>query len=113
MTTNNYAYHLPSLYRQEDILAHYGVTISRSTVRGWMARVAELFDPLYTLMIKRVLGSKIIWNDSTVPIWDPTLPKTRTGRFWVYIGDDGNPYCVYDFTPRRNRIIGVSPFFGE
>jgi hypothetical protein len=21
----------------------------------------------------------------------------------VYLGDAGNPYCVYDFTPRRNR----------
>lgn len=101
--TNKFAYHLP-LYRQEQILAHYGVTISRSTLCGWLAQVAELFDPLYKLMIKRVRGSRIIWtDDTTVPVWDPTLPKTRTGRFWVYLGDVLNPYCVYDFTPRRNR----------
>jgi len=31
------------------------------------------------------------------------LPNTRTGRFCVYLGDTGNPYCVYDFTPRRGR----------
>ena len=36
-------------------------------------------------------------------MWDPTLPRTRTGRFWVYLGDAGNPYCVYDFTPLRTR----------
>jgi transposase len=55
-------------------------------------------------MIKRVRSSRIIWtDDTTVPVWDPTLPKTRTGRFWVYLGDILNPYCVYDFTPRRNR----------
>jgi len=101
--TNKYSYHLP-LYRQEDLLAHYGVTISRSTLCGWMARSAELFAPLYDLLIKRVRGSSIIWtDDTTVPVWDPTLPKTRTGRFWVYLGDSRNPYCVYDFTPRRSR----------
>jgi transposase len=101
--TNKFAYHLP-LYRQEQILAHYGVTISRSTLCGWLAQSAELFAPLYNLMIKRVRGSRIIWtDDTTVPVWDPTLPKTRTGRFWVYLGDVKNPYCVYDFTPRRSR----------
>jgi transposase len=101
--TNKFSYHLP-LYRQEQILAHYGVTISRSTLCGWMAQVAELFDPLYNLMIKRVRGSRIIWtDDTTVPVWDPTLPRTRIGRFWVYRGDVLNPYCVYDFTPRHTR----------
>jgi transposase len=34
---------------------------------------------------------------------DRTLPKTRTGRFWDYIGDVRNPYVVYDYTPRRTR----------
>jgi transposase len=101
--TNKFAYHLP-LYRQEQILAHYGVTISRTTLCGWLAQSVELFAPLYDLMIKRVRGSRIIWtDDTTVPVWDPTLPKTRTGRFWVYVGDVLNPYSVYDFTPRRNR----------
>ena len=101
--TNKFAYHLP-LYRQEQILAHYGVTISRSTLCGWLAQSAELFAPLYNLMIWRVRRSRIIWtDDTTVPVWDPTLPRTRTGRFWVYVGDAGNPYCVYDFTRRHTR----------
>ena len=46
--TNKFGYHLP-LYRQEDLLAHYGVTISRSTLCGWMAQSAALFAPLYDL----------------------------------------------------------------
>jgi transposase len=96
--TNKFAYHLP-LYRQEQMLAHHGVTISRATLSGWMAQTAELLGPLYHLMIWRVRGSRIIWtDDTTVPVWDPTLPRTRTGRFWVYLGDVGNPYCVYDVT---------------
>jgi hypothetical protein len=36
-------------------------------------------------------------------VWDPTLPHTRTGRFWVYVGDARHSYVVYDYTPRRTR----------
>ena len=65
---------------------------------------AQLLTPLYDLMVKRVLLSTVIHtDDTTVPVFDPTLPKTRTGRFWVYIGDVRNPYVVYDYTPRRTR----------
>ena len=107
--TNKFAYHLP-LYRQEQILAHYGVTISRSTLCGWLAQSAELFAPLYNLMIRRVRGSRIIWtDDTTVPVWDPTLPRTRTGRFWVYLGDVGEPVLRVRLHaashPRRSRAV--------
>jgi hypothetical protein len=69
-----------------------------------MASCAELLRPLYDLMVKRVLLSVVIHTDDTrVPVLDPTLPQTRTGRFWVYIGDFRNPYVVYDYTPRRTR----------
>ncbi|QDV32366.1 IS66 family transposase [Tautonia plasticadhaerens] len=101
--TSKYGDHLP-LYRQEDILARHGVVLSRATLCGWMARSADLLAPLYDLMVARVRASKVIWtDDTTVPVWDPTLPKTRTGRFWVYIGDVRSPYVVYDYTPRRTR----------
>ena len=101
--TSKYGDHLP-LYRQEDILARHGVALTRATLCGWMARAAELLKPLYDVMVERVRASRIIWTDDTpVPVWDPTLPATRTGRFWVYIGDERNPYCVHDFTPRHSR----------
>lgn len=101
--TSKYSDHLP-LYRLEDIYARHGVVLSRATLCGWMARSAELLTPLYDLMVKRVLQSVTIHtDDTTVPVWDPTLPKTRTGRFWVYFGDLRNPYVVYDYTPRRTR----------
>jgi len=83
--TSKYGDHLP-LYRQEDILARHGVTLSRATLCGWMVRAAGLLEPLYDVMVERVRASRVIWtDDTTVPVWDPTLPKTRTGRFWVYL----------------------------
>lgn len=101
--TSKYSDHLP-LYRLEDIYARHGVVLSRATLCGWMASCAERLTPLYDLMVERVQRSIIIHTDDTrVPVLDPTLPKTRTGRFWVYIGDVRNPYVVYDYTSRRTR----------
>ena len=101
--TSKYADHLP-LYRLEDIFARHGVELSRATLCGWMACCAELLTPLFDEMVKRVLLSGVIHtDDTTVPVWDPTLPQTRTGRFWVYVGDVRHPYVVYDYTPRRTR----------
>ena len=109
--TSKYSDHLP-LYRLEDIFARHGVELSRATLCGWMASCADLLTPLYDLMVKRVLLSIVIHtDDTTVPVWDPALPKTRTGRFWVYIGDLRNPYVVYDYTPRRTRD-GPERFLG-
>ena len=101
--TSKYGDHLP-LYRLEDIFARHGVELSRATLCGWMASCAGLLTPLFNEMVRRVLLSLVIHtDDTTVPVWDPTLPHTRTGRFWVYVGDVRHPYVVYDYTPRRTR----------
>jgi transposase len=101
--TSKFSDHLP-LYRLEDIYARHGVALSRATLCGWMASCAELLTPLYDLMVQRVLQSVVTHTDDTrVPVLDPALPRTRTGRFWVYVGDVRNPYVVYDYTPRHTR----------
>jgi hypothetical protein len=70
----------------------------------WMRACADLVSPLYELMKQQVLGSKAVQTDDTpVPVLDPALPRTRTGRIWTYVGDDGHPYTVYDYTPNRSR----------
>jgi hypothetical protein len=80
------------------------VELSRVTMCGWMRQSAELLGPLYDLMQRRVLASRVIHTDDTpVPVLDPSLPHTRTGRFWAYLGDGRNPYVVYDYTPSRKR----------
>ena len=101
--TGKYCDHLP-LYRLEDIFARHGVELSRATMCGWMRQAAELVLPLYELMKRRVLQSRVIHTDDTpVEVLDPSLPHTRTGRFWVYVGDRSHPYVVYDYTPSRKR----------
>lgn len=103
VATSKYADHLP-LNRQEGILARHGVDIARSTMCDWMAQAATLVMPLYDLMKKRTLLSEVIHTDDTpVRVLDRSLTKTRTGRFWDYIGDVANPYDVFDYTPNRKR----------
>jgi transposase len=103
VAVSKYSDHLP-LYRLEDIFSRHGVELSRSTLSRWAARTADLLEPLYGRMIERVRLSAVIHTDDTpVSVLDPSLPKTRTGRFWVYIGDDDNPYSVYDYTTSRRR----------
>jgi transposase len=104
VVTSKYADHLP-LYRQENIFWRQGLDISRSTMCGWMAAVARLLDPLCAQMKAEVLKSKALHTDDTpVPVQDEASPgKTKTGRLWVYLGDRGHPYSVFDYTPSRSR----------
>jgi transposase len=101
--TNKYGDHLP-LYRLEEVFIRHGVELARSTMCGWMSECATLFEPLYDSMRARVLQSAVLHTDDTpVPVLDPTLPHTRQGRFWVYVGDAAHPYTIYDYTPSRAR----------
>jgi transposase len=100
---SKYGDHLP-LYRQEDILARYGVLLRRSTLCGWIAAAADLAKPLYQRMCELLLGSHVIHTDDTpVKLLDPLIGHARTARFWAYIGDRQHPYSVYDFTDSRQR----------
>ena len=65
----------------------------------------ELVQPLVELMIAlRVKQSRAIHTDDTpVPIQSPGQKRCRQGRIWCYLGDEANPYTVYDYTPRRTR----------
>lgn len=103
VAVSKYGDHLP-LHRQTDIFRRQGVELSRQTLCDWMRACADLVGPLYEVMKQRVLGSKAVQTDDTpVPVLDPDLPYTRTGRIWTYVGDETHPYTVYDYTPTRSR----------
>jgi transposase len=103
VAVSKYGDHLP-LHRQESIFARQDVDLSRKTMCDWMRQCAELVSPLVDLMKERVLSSKVVQTDDTpVPVLDPELPHTRTGRIRTYVGDAEHPYTVYDYTPNRSR----------
>lgn len=89
IVTSKFADYLP-LYRLEGIFARSGVEIARSTQSLWCRDVADLVRPLYDLMVRRVLASRVIGTDDTVmPMQAPG--KTRKARMWAYVGDEENP----------------------
>lgn len=103
VVVSKYGDHLP-LHRQEGMFEREGVKLSRSTMCDWTGRCAELVSPLYELMKEQVLSSKVMQTDDTpVGVLDRSLPRTRTGRIWTYVGDKDHPYTVYDYTASRSR----------
>lgn len=100
---SKYSDHLP-LHRLEHILARHGIEIARSTMCDWAAQCAGLLRPLYNLMAEEVLRSRVIHTDDTpVDVLDRQRDQTRTGRFWVYLGDPLHPCTVFAYTPSRSR----------
>ena len=101
IVTSKFSDYLP-LYRLEDIFERQGFEISRATQSVWCGDIADLAEPLYDLMAERVRASHVVATDDTIM---PMLSKGRTtnARMWVYVGDDGYPYNVFDFTLNRGR----------
>ena len=95
---SKYADHLP-LHRLERILGRHGIELSRSTMCGWMAQVADLFRPVVELMAAQVRQSRMLHTDATkMPYLDPQAPgRTLSGQMWLYYGDREHPFNVFDF----------------
>src|SRR6202167_3944941 len=101
IVTSKFSDYLP-LYRLEDIFERQGFEISRATQSIWCGDVADLVEPLYELMAERVRQSHMVATDDTImPML--SVGKTTSARMWVYVGDDTNPYNIFDFTLNRGR----------
>jgi transposase len=101
IVTSKYADYLP-LYRLEDIFARQGFEISRATQSVWCGDVADLVEPLYQLMAQRVRTSHVVATDDTIMPMQ-SKGKVANARLWVYVGDEAQPYNVFDFTMDRGR----------
>ena len=101
IATSKFSDYVP-LYRLEDIFERQGFEISRATQSVWCGGMADLTEPLWELMGERVRASHVVATDDTIM---PMLSKGKTAnaRMWVYVGDDANPYNVFDFTLNRGR----------
>ena len=101
VVTSKFADYLP-LYRLESIFRRNGFEVGRATQSVSCGDVADLVRPVYDLMAWRVLASHVVGTDDTVmPMLAPG--KAKQARKWVYVGDEANPYNVFDFTTSRSR----------
>ncbi|TWT56435.1 Transposase IS66 family protein [Allorhodopirellula solitaria] len=103
VTLSKFGDHTP-LYRLEDIFLRTGLEIRRSTLCGWLIKLAELSRPLVIRMKYLVLQSRVIHTDDTsIKMLEPGAGIAREAKFWPYLGDWLHPYAVYDFTIDRKR----------
>jgi transposase len=107
LLVSKYTDHLP-LYRQSEIYARDGVDLDRSTLSDWVGQAAWLLQPIVEGIRGHVFAAEKIHGDDTpVPVLEPGLGRTRTGRLWVYVRDD-RPFCgpappaaAYFYSPDR------------
>jgi len=102
-----YCDHLP-LNRQSDIYAREGVSLDRSTLADWVGRAAWALQPVAERIGEYVrAGPAVHADDTPVPVQDPGRGRTKTGRLWVVVRDEGAwaslrpPAAYYRYSPDR------------
>ncbi len=103
--TWKYGFHLP-LYRQCQIFAHAGLTLSRTTLMQWVGSSTELLGPLVAALAKYVLSAPNLNADDTpIKVLVPGSGKTKKGRLWTYVrngrgwGSRDPPAVWYRYSP--------------
>jgi transposase len=88
-------------YRQTKRFRRENAIIPRSTQCGWVISAAFTIEPLYELLKREVLSSKVVQTDDTwVKIQDRRLKgKMRKGKITAYLGDKRHPLNFFDFSP--------------
>jgi len=100
---SKYMDHLP-LYRQEAIWQRIGVDMPRSSLCGWILKVAELCEPLIRLLKKEVIESDYIQADETTlqVLNEDGRADTAKSYMWIYKGGDmARPCVVFDYQETR------------
>lgn len=106
--TWKYSVHLP-LYRQCQVFAHAGLTISRTTLMQWVAGSSALLGPLVQALARYVLSAGHVNADDTpFKVLSPGSGKTKRGYLWTYVRDGTGwdsrdpPAVWYQYSPGRS-----------
>lgn len=95
--------HLP-YYRQAQMFARQGVTVSRRSLSRWMYYAGDLLEPIVDHMAAALKASRRLHtDDATFPILMPGTGSTHPAKIWTYVGDEDHPHTVYRMTARRLR----------
>ena len=109
---DKFQWHLP-LYRQHQMLAAAGITVSRGSLSQWANRAVALLKPVHDAQWRSVLESAVIQMDET-PIRAGRHPgkpgSMKKGYFWPVLGDRGE--VVFPFATSR-RHEHAAEFLGE
>lgn len=99
---SKYCDHLP-LYRQEAIWERMEIDMPRSSLCGWVLKVAELCEPLVYQLRKNILAYDYAQADeTTVQVLDEVGRDNQTRSYmWCYRGGGEKPSIVYEYQETR------------
>jgi transposase len=91
------------LYRQAKAYRRAGVQVNDSTLGDFFQRTAEIVNPLYELLLKRVAEKEIVQADETTQRVQ-AKNKTKTAWLWSFISRDEaeRELIAYVFSPSRS-----------
>lgn len=72
------------IYRQIEIFKREGIELAPATIAGWIEGTATLLEPLYELIVKRVLAGSYLQIDETrLQVLD-RKEKGKSSRGWIW-----------------------------
>lgn len=99
---SKYCDHIP-LYRQEAIWRRMEIDMPRSSLCGWILKVAELCEPIVKLLKKHITSYDYVQADeTTVQVLNEVGRHNQTKSYmWCYRGGGDKPCIVYDYQETR------------
>lgn len=97
-----YCDHIP-LYRQQNIWDRLGIDMPRSSLCGWLLKVAELCEPLVKLLRDHIIAYDYTQADeTTVQVLDEVGRNNKTKSYiWCYRGGGVKTCIVYEYQETR------------
>lgn len=99
---SKYCDHLP-LYRQEAMWQRMEIDMPRSSLCGWVLKVAELCEPLWKQLQKNIIADDYVQVDeTTVQVLNEIGRDNRAKSYmWAYRGGGNQPSIVYEYQETR------------
>ena len=90
------------------LFARQNVQLDRSTLADWVGHAAWWLTPLRDHLLGQLKRSpRLFADETTAPVLDPGLCRTKTGQLWAYARDDrpwggiDPPAVAYVYSPDR------------
>jgi len=100
---SKYVDHVP-LYRLEKQSARWGAQIPRQTMADWIRITAELLEPIYKQMHRRLLAGPYLQADETpVRCNDPDEKRGGTTQGWLWVVSRPGDDVVFDWRLSRRH----------
>jgi transposase len=99
---SKYCDHIP-LYRQESIWSRMNIDMPRSSLCGWVLKVAELCEPLVKQLRKIIIAYDYVQADeTTVQVLDEVGRDNRSKSYmWCFRGGGEKNCIVYEYHETR------------